>query len=325
MPDPKVCAACGNPGPDTDDSDDLYVCAACLGLHDQLAAPPPEPVPSAPEPAAPPVARRVVETPPPAETPAERPATRPSLRHTMRWRVIADGYRDLRFALLTLLISVPLSVGVRFVERFTAAPRRGYGQDPSEFMSIGSLVFSLLAFVAVVKFLSGAVALAKKPCDVSEKWLPWMLCISAFIPVVNLVAFPLLLTLYTHGVGVDLGKRSVTRSAGILFGCSLVLVPPVLFAVKVLFDLVVDRSLDGPPLGPTNPNPEPVAAEVLFGVGAGAILWLGAYVVTVMLLSGVARAIENRLREGTAPNDPESHFAQLKDTLRPGENQSAPT
>ncbi len=296
MPDPKVCAACGTPAVDADASDDIFVCDACLGLHDQLAPPEPEPEPPAPEP----VARRVVEEPPsPAANSPQLPAALPPLQNGLRWREIADGYRDLRFAMLTLLLAVPLSLGVRLVEAYMSPPRRGYGEDPLEFMTIGALVFFVLVFVALVRFLYGAVALGKQRGDESEggSWL--LLSVSAFIPVVNVTFFPLLLFDYTRAVGIEIGKRSVVRSAWVMLACSVVLAVPILFAVLA----VLKWALYPAPTQPVREPPDLVPFEVLFGVGAGGILWLGAYVVTIMILSGVPRAIEKRLREYATPDD----------------------
>lgn len=299
MPNPKVCAACGTPAADADNTEDLYVCAACLGLHDQLAPPAPEPEPLVPPPAALPVARRVVEEPPaPAAEPRRGPAL-PPLQKGLRWREIADGYRDLRFAMLTLLLAVPLSQGVRFVERYTSPPQR-YGEDPpSVFTGIGFMVFAILAFVALVKYLCGAVALGKQRGDEGEQgnWLP--LSVTAFIPLVNVIFFPLLLFDYTRAVGIEIGKRSVVRSAWMLLGCSVVLAVPVLFAVLAVTTWAMYPARTQPVREP----PDVVPFELLFGVGAGGIIWLGAYIVTIMILSGVPRAIEKRLREYATAND----------------------
>lgn len=251
MPNPTVCAACGILAPDADNSDELFVCDRCLGLHDQLVARDPEPEPPAPPPAALPVATRVVEEPPaPAAEPRRGPAL-PSLQKGLRWREIADGYRDLRFAMLTLLLAVPLSQGVRVFERSTSPPPR-YGEDPPpEFTTIGFLVFALLAFIAIVKFLSGAVALGKQRGDESEQGSWLLLSVTAFIPVVNVIFFPLLLFDYTRAVGIEIGKRSVVRSAWMLLGCSVVLAVPVLFAVLA----VTTWALYPAPLNPTASHP----------------------------------------------------------------------
>jgi hypothetical protein len=229
---------------------------------------------------------------------------------------VANGYWELRDAMLIVLLGVPLAVVVRFVEVYVMAPPRGYAAGPPTFSLFGSCVLVLAVGIAFAKSTTAALALAKKPREDGKKGLQVGLCVFACIPGLNLIVFPPLLSLFTFAVAAELGKRSIVRSAWVLLGCSLVLVPPIVFAVRSVLDFALD-GVGGPYRGST---PEPLAAEVLFGVAAGAVLWLGAYIVTSMTLAGVARAIERALRAGTPATDPAAHFDHLRVVLRPAEN-----
>lgn len=317
MPDPKVCAACGLPVPDTDTHDDLDVCSTCRSLHVELEAPPAE---------APPVARRVVETPTAPSDPSNPWGTAAvGVPATLGgWAAVAAGYRYLRNALLALLVCVPATVAIRLLELLITDPRQPHGEQGLPDTSFAPLVFLVLMAAAVIQFLYGAVALTKKPRGGGGNALPLVVCVSAFIPGVNLIAFPLLLCLYTRAVGIEGGNRSVVRSAWVLLGCAFVLVPPMVFACKIVLDWVADRAV-GAPVPSASTNSEPVAIELLFGAAAWGVLCLGASVVSTMTLGGVARAIERTLRAAPPSDDPDAHFARLKDTLRPGESRGAPT
>ncbi len=214
------------------------------------------------------------------------------LKNQARWRAVADGYRHLRNAMIVYLVGVPLTAVLR-----VAWP------------SVSIFVALALAIGVLLQFLSGAVALGKKPSGKSGKGLPLALVVFAFVPVVNVVVFPLLLTLYTQAVGIDIGKRAVVRSAWVLLGCSVLLVVPMVFA----FNSVLGWAIDPAPTRPTSSNPDPASFELLFGVAAGAVLWLGAYIVSIMILSGVPRAIEKRLRESKTFEDPSADFEYVTD------------
>lgn len=199
------------------------------------------------------------------------------------WQTVAGGYRHLRNAMYGYLFGVPLTFALRVV------------LPPS----LAILVSLFVAFGVLLLFLNGALALAKKPSGKSGKVLGIALAVFAFIPVVNVVVFPLLLTLYTRAVGIDIGNRSVVCTAWVLLACAVILVVPVVYLVN----MVVDLATSPVPVQPTKSNPDPVAFEVLFGVAVGAVLWLGAYIVSIMILSSVPRAIEKRLQKDTSPEE----------------------
>jgi hypothetical protein len=304
VPDPIACAACGTPAPHAVVADDLYVCAACLRLHVELAAPPSEPEAPAP------MAKR--------EPPNPFPVAPGPVQHSAQWGEVASGYRRLRNAMAVTLIGVPAAVGFRFILLHEASRSSRYNADTSA-TDIGSCAFLLVVGIALLMFFGGVIALKNKPKGKRGRDVALALCVFAFVPVVNLIAFPVLFVIYTALVGADTGMRTVRRSAWVLIGCAVVLTPSVAALVASVAYVVIDLvfvhmgwQFKPPPTRP-DPNPTLPSSGVLFGVTAGFVLWLGAYVVTMMTLSGVARAVEMHSQKSTTPDAPSADFEYVTD------------
>ncbi len=304
MPKPRVCTACGMPAWDDDIAEEPYVCNRCLGLPDRPTSPA-KPTSPTNKTDGPPPARRVVEA---AVPPPPRP-----LRGS--WQAVGRGYRYLCNALLVLFLGALLAAGVGVVEsayKFHPLPVR---------MSLCVLVLALT--VAVVMRLIGAVAVASRPRRGRVKGLASAVRGFAFVPVVNVLVFPLLLAVYTQAVGRETGKRSVRRAGWILLGCAVVLVPPLAWVLTSLgfwgvglLIVFLDPPTSRPraPAPPAPPGGDDAAAyPLLFALAAGCVIWLGAYIVSMITLWGVAQALEQA--PPADPTDSDSDTDRRNDEL----------
>jgi hypothetical protein len=200
------------------------------------------------------------------------------------WRKVAFGYRMLGLALVFLVVEVLGTAATNLGIALLYERNQEINDDTPRKVAVTAVVLSFGLVVAVFSFL-GHLAFLKMPSDEDGgkgKTLAIGMLVLSLLPGLNWLV-PLLLPVFSAGVGTALGERKLTQDGRYLYtwygtGC---VVPPVLFYGCVFVGVTLGEPLVGVILGGV--------LAVAAGLGVSYMVW--------RTLDGFRRGIEAAVRE----------------------------